>query len=281
LHQLQRRLKNKDDATYQFIPAFIDLQWVKEESFFYALGEGIIEACKPYFKGDLQLRHPSAIGGGGVTSPLQDIQSFYTHRDLTRDIRTVLDHLSENTQKTVKVVLLLDEIDTMNSYNLKTNLALRSLFMGPFRENLTLVMAGFHLKKDWSDQGEGSPPFNFLSREIHIEPLSEDAARELIEKPVKDFYSYEPAAVELILKESRCRPFWIQAFGIRLTNRVSSEGRRKILLKDVEAIKDSVLAEIKAIAHSERKASLPSNLNDAIGRIVELEEELAKVRGQS
>lgn len=138
-------------------------------------------------------------------------------------------------------------------------------------------MAGFHLKKDWSDQGEGSPPFNFLSREIHIEPLSEEAARALIEKPVKDFYSYKPAAVELILKESKCRPFWIQAFGIRLINRISLEGRRKVLLKDVEVIKESVLAEIKAIAQSERKASLPSNLNDAIGRIVELEEGMAKL----
>jgi hypothetical protein len=112
------------------------------------------------------------------------------------DLPAILNHLKEGEAKTVKLVLLMDEIDTLNGYELRTNLNLRGLFMGPLKENLVLVMSGLFLKMDWSEQGGGSPPFNFLSREIELQPLDDAHARQLITEPVKGFYTYEPTAID-------------------------------------------------------------------------------------
>jgi hypothetical protein len=166
-------------------------------------------------------------------------------------------------------VLLMDEVDTLNTYSLRTNLNLRSLFMGPLKENLVLVMSGVYLKMDWSAEGGGSPPFNFLSREIQIQPLDEDSARKLITEPVKGFYTYEPKAIDRIIELSELRPFTIQAFCLRAVNRILQAGRTKITVADIEAIKDSVLAEVMSIRGERAGTSLPASLNEALVRLNE------------
>ena len=128
----------------------------------------------------------------------------------------------------------MDEIDTLNDYELRTNLNLRGLFMGPFKENLVLVMSGWYLKMDWSEEGGGSPPFNFLSREIELEGLKEEDARWLITEPVKGFYTYEPETVDLIIELSERLPFTIQGFCLRAVNRILADGRTKITVADID-----------------------------------------------
>lgn len=98
---------------------------------------------------------------------------------------------------------------------------------------------------EWSEEGGGSPAFNFLSREIQLEPLDEESARKLVTEPVKGFYTYESKAVDLIIEHSELRPFTIQGFCLRAVNRVLAGGRTKITVEDIEAIKDSVLAEVQ------------------------------------
>jgi len=153
--------------------------------------------------------------------------------------------------------------------------------MGPLKENLVLVMSGLYLKTDWSDEGAGSPPFNFLSREIQPEPLNEDDARKLITEPVKGFYSYEPKAIEMILSLSELRPFTIQGFCLRAVNRVLQDGRTKITVDDIEAIKESVLAEVQSIRGERAGTSLPASLNEALVRIADLEAENERLREEA
>ncbi|MBI1928590.1 hypothetical protein HYR99_30650, partial [Candidatus Poribacteria bacterium] len=158
-------LQHQEDSTIRFIPAYIDLQGVAEDDFFATIAAGVVEHAAGLFREALALR-------------LNEARDGYTYRDLTRDLRTVIDHLKEGETKAIKIVLLMDEVDTLNTYSLRTNLNLRGLFMGPLKENLVLVMSGLYLKMDWSAEGGGSPPFNFLSREIQIQPLDEDSAAE-------------------------------------------------------------------------------------------------------
>jgi len=275
-HQLAERLSNADDPTYKFIPAYIDLQGVAEDDFFRTIATGIVEHAASLFES------PNGQADRSTEDPLplrlNEARDQYSYRYFTRDLRTIIDHLKEGETKTIKLVLLMDEIDTLNEYSLRTNLNLRGLFMGPFKENLVLVMSGLYLKMDWSEEGGGSPPFNFLSREIQLEPLDEDSARKLVTEPVKGFYSYESEAVNLIIEYSELKPFTIQGFCLRAVARILADGRTKITVDDIKAIKDSVLAELSSIRGERAGTSLPGSLNEALSRITDLEAELARIR---
>ena len=277
-HQLRERLSNADDPTYKFIPAYIDLQGVAEDDFSRTIATGIVEHTASLFKS----------GREALALRFDEDRDRYTYRDLTRDLRTIIDHLKEGETKTIKIVLLMDEIDTLNEYSLRTNLNLRGLFMGPFKENLVLVMSGLYLKMDWSEEGGGSPPFNFLSREIQLEPLGEQDARKLITEPVKGFYTYEPKAVDNIIEHSELRPFTIQGFCLRAVNRILADGRTKITVDDITAIKESVLAEVQSIRGEQAGTSLPVSLNEALvllseekTRVEELQAEIERFQSET
>ena len=134
---------------------------------------------------------------------------------------------------------------------------------------------------DWSAEGGGGPPFNFLSREIQIQPLDEESARKLITEPVKGFYTYEPKAVERIIELSEFRPFTIQGFCLRAVNRILQDGRTKITVADIEAIKDSVLAEVASIRGERAGTSLPASFNEALAVIADLKAENARLREEA
>ncbi|MEH1903735.1 MAG: AAA family ATPase, partial [Nostoc sp.] len=74
---------------------------------------------------------------------------------------------------------------------------------------------------------------------VHISYLKEAEARQLIERPVKDFtLRYEPNAVERVLQLTRCHPFLVQllcAEIIVLKNEQDPFIRRLATLADVEA----------------------------------------------
>ncbi|MBD2518258.1 ATP-binding protein [Nostoc sp. FACHB-973] len=74
---------------------------------------------------------------------------------------------------------------------------------------------------------------------VHISYLKEAEARQLIERPVKDFtLRYEPNAVERVLQLTRCHPFLVQllcAEIIVLKNEQDPSIRRFATLADVEA----------------------------------------------
>ena len=274
-HQLRERLSNADDPTYKIIPAYIDMQGVAEDDFFHTIATGVVEACRPFFREELALR-------------LDEERESYTYRDLNRDLRAILNHLQEGETRAIKLVLLMDEVDTLNTYSLRTNLNLRGLFMGPLKENLVIVMSGVFLKMDWSEEGGGSPPFNFLSREIQIQPLEEAPARQLITEPAKGFYTYEPKAVDLILSYSELKPFTIQGICLRAVNRVLADGRTKITADDIEAIKDSTLSELQSIRGERAGTALPTSLNEALAllneeksRVEELEAEIKRLGGEA
>ncbi|MGE5659630.1 MAG: hypothetical protein ACM37W_23795 [Actinomycetota bacterium] len=74
---------------------------------------------------------------------------------------------------------------------------------------------------------------------LHISYLKAPEARQLIERPVKDFtLRYEPDAVERVLQLTRCHPFLVQllcAEIIYLKNEQDPSVRRLATLADVEA----------------------------------------------
>lgn len=216
-HQLKVRLENLQDPDYHFIPVFIDLQGTDEAHFFATLMEEIIETCKPQIQGQAFRFNYS--------------RENYSGRDLSRDLRYLLQALKETTTKKLKLVLLIDEVDELNKYSEKANQRLRSIFMKNFAENLVAVMSGAYIRKKW--ESEGSPWYNFFE-EIEVPPFDNVEAVRLITEPVKGIFEFDDEAVSKIIEYSEGRPYDIQKVCVHVINRIIEQKRRHATLEDVE-----------------------------------------------
>ena len=217
-HQLKRRLEALEDPEYAFFPVYIDLQGTPEEQFFATVGEEIFEELEEVL--------------GGLSSRLHPDQP-YTFRDLVADLRAVLKRLRRRTDKRLRLVLLIDEVDELNAYDPRINQKLRSLFMKSFAEDLVAVVSGVAIKREW--EREGSPWYNFFE-EIDVGPLDREAARRLIEKPIQGLFRVDEDAAERIIELAEGRPYRIQHLCMLLVNHMYEAGRRRIEIDDVEAV---------------------------------------------
>ena len=226
LHSIDRYLTRMRDAEYEFYPVFIDLEGVPEESFFATLMSEVL----------VQLERK--LGTLPVRFEPDQPKASYDSADFVYDLRLIVRRLREGTTKTPKLLLLLDEVDVLNTYSSRTNQRLRSLFMKTFGRHLGLVMAGVGIRKSWDS--EGSPWYNFFEQ-IPVKPFSAKEARDLIRRPVEGVFNYSEDAVNAIVAACECKPYLIQRCCIACIHRVSAEGRFAIGVADVKAILKDVL----------------------------------------
>jgi GTPase SAR1 family protein len=250
LYQLANRLRAASDPDYAFIPALIDLEGTAQEEFFHTLMEEILEDCQPYLTERLSLAYNEK--GGRA----------YTHRDFARDLRMLIDHLQQNSDKEVRLILLLDEVDVMNRYDQLVQQQLRRIFMKTFARNLGAVVAGVHISKEW-DRLE-SPWYN-LFLEMELPPLSHEEAVRLIEEPVKGVYSYEDEAVEAIWQYSQGHPQLVQQLCLEVVNRLLQEKRSRVTRADVE----SVYQEIEAWERAQEEREERERARPLVKRVAE------------
>lgn len=219
-HQLRLRLEKLQDPVYHFIPVMIDLQGTSEKQFFSTLMEEIIEVCKADLNGD-------------TSFTITEKQRGYTSRDFNRDLKNLLQSLSEAKEKTLKLVLLIDEVDVLNKFSERVNQKLRSVFMKTFAENLVAVMSGAHIAKKW--ESEGSPWYNFFE-EIEVPPLAKEHCLQLIRRPVAGIFNYDADAITKIIEYSECKPYIIQRYCVNVISRIIEQKRRRVTVEDVEAV---------------------------------------------
>ena len=219
-HQLRLRLEKLQDPVYHFIPVMIDLQGTSEKQFFSTLMEEIIEVCKADLNGD-------------TSFTITEKQRGYTSRDFSRDLKNLLQSLGEAKEKTLKLVLLIDEVDELNKFSERVNQKLRSVFMKTFAENLVAVMSGAHIGKKW--ESEGSPWYNFFE-EIEVPPLEREHCIQLIRRPVAGIFNYDADAITKIIEYSECKPYTIQRYCVNVISRIIEQKRRRVTVEDVEAV---------------------------------------------
>lgn len=231
LYQLAARLREVDDAEFWFIPLYIDLEGTAEEGFFHFLMEEILNGA---------LTLPGA--RENVQPALQELLYYtepednYTDREFSRDLRDVIHVLQaygdeHHPNKHLRMILLLDEMDVMSSYNRIVQQRLRRIFMREFSATLGAVVAGIQISKDW-DRVE-SPWYN-LFNEIELGPFDRQQAIELLVEPIREYYRYEPAAIEFIIDHSDGRPYRLQQYALEAVNRMLADGRTVINMHDVE-----------------------------------------------
>jgi hypothetical protein len=218
-HRLKQRLHKMNDPDYDFYPVYIDLQGTPQEHFFSHLAEEVFEELKPQLD--------------GLKQGVANAESHYGYRDFVRDINGVLRVLKKKSSKQVKLALLIDEVDELNSYDPKINQSLRGLFMRSFAENLVAVVSGVAIKKQW--ESEGSPWYNFFE-EVRVKPFREQDAHKLIESPIRGVFKLEKGVVDRIISVTDCKPYLIQKHCVALINRLHEQKRRTVTIADVDAI---------------------------------------------
>jgi len=220
-HRLKKRLQELQDPDFDFYPVYIDLQGIPETKFFATLAHDVLEELAPVLEG---LQVGEALRDGAE----------YDYRNLVRDLRSVLHRLREHSGgKKVKLVLLIDEVDELNSYDPRINQRLRSLFMKSFAEDMVAVVSGVGIKKHW--ESEGSPWYNFFE-EIPVKPFRREDAADLIERPIRGVFKLEQGVTDRIITLTDCKPYLIQKLCVSLVNRLHEEGRRVITLTDVDSL---------------------------------------------
>jgi Flp pilus assembly protein TadD len=227
LYHLKRVLERDEGSEYKFFPVFTDLQGVPEAGFFHTVmadvseGLGVSQATR----GALRFR-----------PEVED----YDGRDFSHDLQRVIEELKARTPRRVKLALLIDEVDALNSYSERINQRLRSIFMKTFSEHLVAIMSGVGIRRVWNS--EVSPWYNFFD-EVELAAFSREEAEALIRTPVEGFFHYQAEAVEAILEHSELKPYLIQKFCIHAVNRMLEARRTVIQATDVHAVRDAVQFE--------------------------------------
>jgi len=240
LYYLKRVLEKDEGSEYKFFPVFTDLQGVPESGFFHTVMADVVEglALSPATQAALRFEAE---------------QEDYDGRDFSHDLQRVIEELKARTERRVKLALLIDEVDALNSYSERINQRLRSIFMKTFSQHLVAIMSGVGIRRVWNS--EVSPWYNFFD-EVELHGFSQEEAEALIRTPVEGFFQYQPEAVEAILEHSDLKPYLIQKFCIHAVNRMLEAGRTVIKAEDVFAVRDAVHFEIRedAPAVLERQA---------------------------
>ena len=263
LFKLHRALAQLDHATCTFYPVFISLQGTPESKFFATLAHDILNAY------DILNACPNSAELPLIYTPgISD----YDTASFSWDMQYLTKHLTEVSSRPPKIVLLLDEIDTLNDYDLNTNLQLRNIFTGPLHAYFSAIMAGYELREDWPSTT--SPPFNYLSQRLQIGPLDEPTARRLIEEPVRGIYRYAPEAMQQILDTSELKPFLIQKLCLEAVNHMSMQKRRQVLLEDVDIAAETVASM------SQYLSPHAVDLSPEQHRLRDLEEENARLKAR-
>jgi ligand-binding sensor domain-containing protein len=221
LLQLGETLRTTEDPEWVFVPIYVDLEGTPPERFFRLLIEDIVNVLRERLPALPELRMNTQPG------------AEYTDRDFVADLRTLLVPLrSTCAPRLARLILLLDEMDVINSYDTLLQQQLRRVFMTSLAHNLGAVVAGVAISKDW--ERLESPWYNMFI-ETNLAPLDDADARRLLVEPVAQVYSWTPEALDGALAYAEGRPFRLQQCGLHAVNHMLSEGRTQITLSDVQA----------------------------------------------
>jgi uncharacterized protein YejL (UPF0352 family) len=229
LYQLANTLRQINDRDYWFVALYVDLEGTTETTFFHLLMEEIVHHI--YTLDDLDTQHLATLDGLHYHSAQA---SSYSDREFSRDLRQIIAVLEaygaeHRPGKQLRLILLMDEMDTVSRFNHLIQQQLRRIFMREFAVSLGAVVAGIEISKDW--ERIESPWFNMFN-EIAMQPFTRQESIQLLVEPVRGYYLYEPEALDFILHQSDGRPYRLQQYGLEAVNEMLRHKRRRITQRD-------------------------------------------------
>lgn len=216
LHHLAGRLGQLAESSHHYVPVLVDVHDVPEPQLASTLGRALQRAGAA----DLGLEH-------GAPFPSDPA---YTFRHLTRDLRRLVRQLVRRHGPRVRLVVLLDHVEQLDTYDERTNQQLRSLLMKGYAEHLACVAAGVEVRREWSRAG--SPWYNVFE-EIELTALATADALALVTEPVAGRFEYAPGVAQQIVAESDGRPERTQRTCHDLIDRAIAAGQTTITFDDL------------------------------------------------
>jgi ligand-binding sensor domain-containing protein len=261
LYQLANTLRQIDDHDYWFVALYVDLEGTTEETFFHLLMEEIVHHLTSLDQLDSAQAARLATLAFHTAPPEQ-----YTDREFSRDLRHIIEVLEahgarHHPNRQVRLILLMDEMDTLSRFDHLIQQQLRRIFMRDFAASLGAVVAGIEISKDW--ERVESPWFN-LFNEIAMMPFSRQESIALLVEPVRGYYIYEPEALDFILDQSEGRPYRLQQYAMESVNEMLRHKRRRITQRDALAAHTTIQANSQlGIVHSNMPQTEPFSMASA------------------
>ena len=252
LYQLANALQQMEDEEFWFVSVYIDLEGTTEGEFFHLLMDEITHTVR-----ELESLTPGQTAVLDGLLNLETAENQYTDREFNRDLRQIF-HLLEaygavhHPGCQVRLILLMDEMDTLSRFNHLIQQQLRRIFMRDFAATLGAVVAGIEISKEW--ERVESPWFN-LFNEIAMMPFTREEAIQLLTEPVRGYYMFEPDALEFIVEHSDGRPYRLQQYALEAVNQMLHRKRRLITLADVLAAHELIQESGQPFAGSWRENS--------------------------
>lgn len=231
LNEVARRLHQLDDPEFCFVPVKFNCQSATQTEFFYKLMRALLKTLREMY--------PIL-----AWSPLihQQRSETYSDIDFEDDLHNLLASLRDEVKKEIKIILLLDEGDTLNQYDLAMQGKIRTIISD--NKALKMVWVGTNITQAAKDLG--SPWYN-LQITYPLSPLPTEEARRLIIEPAKRLgYTYQAEATERILAYSNGQPYIIQYLCHRAVEAMLVDERAAIALAGVETAISQLEAEKSA-----------------------------------
>lgn len=215
------------------LSVFIDLQLLgrlSETTFYYEIANAVYS--------DLQEERRA----GDLEPPLHELFELNPTRELIKYLKAVQQHFGLN-----KLVLLIDEFSrTIDAYQQSR---LDQTFFDQWRgviqatiPDISYIMVvqqqSYNQLQSQADKTTVAPIWHLLElgEPIHLTPLDEKAARQLIERPTYNILEYSPEAIRAVWQLTGGSPFLIQAFCFNLVRHMAYKGGRDVELADIEFV---------------------------------------------
>jgi hypothetical protein len=220
LNELTRRLRRLDDPKTAYVPVKFNCQSATQVEFFFKLMRSLRKTINEMYP---TLALPALVHAQRPES--------YTDSDFEDDLHAILEVWREAETKTLRIILLLDEGDTINLYDPAMQGKIRTIISD--NKVLKMVWVGTNILE--AAKNVGSPWYNLQITHL-LPPLAPEDAHALMLEPAQKLgYTFHPEAVEHILALAQGQPYIVQYLCHYAVDIMLAEQRSQISLADVEA----------------------------------------------
>lgn len=226
LHQLKHRLQMLYDREFWFLPVFISLEMVSEQNLFRVIAAQTAKEARTRF----------TVGPLLADTPADPYNSL----DLAEDIEAINAAWQLQDRRALRIVLLLDEGDQLNSFDPHIPQSLRGFLMQPAGAGISLVWSGKNLNQEW--RLNTSPFYNLFRDHVRLDGIDRDSAIRLITEPVRGVFRFSDEAIEQILAVTGSRPYEIQRICSDCVKRLLREHKTVVSAADVDFVVERLAA---------------------------------------
>jgi len=225
LMQLRSYIENMSDEQIYFCPIFFDLQSINQNEFFDKLMHILLRTLKTNY---FDLVFPKLIYVSNEPNESKD----YNNYDFEDDLHEILMALGQKIHREIKFILLVDEGDKINEFDLTMQGKIRGLLS--LNKCLKMIWAGVNIL---AMANHPTSPWYNMQISFLLPPLDNAESRRLILEPARKLgYTYHPEALESILSYAKGQPYIIQYVCYHAVEEMLKEQRSsaEITLTDVE-----------------------------------------------